>query len=101
MQNASDTRPSVKRHGSFAVYGSETGKVICWFHIDLLPGAPVPSQAEIEREALTSGSRASGLQESSLRLLSINAADVERGKAYAVDLETGTLRKIATPTRPE
>jgi hypothetical protein len=97
MRDSYATAP--QRYPSYVVYEKATRRVAHLFHVELMEGASAPRQNKIERDALISASRAGHTKEASLGVLAISPWDIKPRAKYAVDLKTGTLRKVKTGER--
>ncbi len=87
---------ALRRHASYVVYEKATGRIVQLLRAELMEGASMPQQTEIEREAVISSSRASDMSEASLGVLAVSPSKIKRRAKYAVDLKTRTLRKVKT-----
>jgi hypothetical protein len=96
VPDSSATPSALRRHGSYVVYEKAAGRIVHLLHVELMEGASVPQSTDIEREAVISGSRTSGISEASLGVLAISPSDIKRGAKYAVDLKTGKLHELKT-----
>lgn len=81
------------RYASYAVFSRDTGKIACWFYVDVFPGAETPAESFIQSQALTTGSKSSGGLEAELDMIPITA-EVNTSASYVVDLGTRTLKEV-------
>jgi hypothetical protein len=94
---------SQQSHGrgkhAYVVYESGTGRIVHTVYVDVLKGAEVPSEAEIEKQVMISASHVTGIAEEILSLLSVDPERLKPGMIFEVDPKTRDLceKKASAP----
>ncbi len=83
------------------VYDKVTGQIVHTHHTLVVPGAHVPSDEDIDGDAMSHASRLAKRAPSELAILSVHPAELSdlRRKRYTVDTSTGKLRVTFSGTR--
>jgi hypothetical protein len=91
MERSGSSHSSGRR--AYLVYDAGTGRIAHTVYVDVLKGAEVPSDAEIEKQVLISAAHATGIAQETLRHLAVDPERLKRGMTYEVDPKTGNLRE--------
>jgi hypothetical protein len=85
------------------VYDKGTGQIVHIHHTLVVPGAHMPSNEDIDGDAMSHASRLAQRPPSELAILSVHPAELSdlRRKRYAVDTSTGKLRVTSSDTDKE
>jgi hypothetical protein len=83
------------------IYDKVTGQIVHTHHTLVVPGADVPSDEDIDSDAMSHASKVAKRAPSELALLSVPPAELSdlRHKRYSVDTSTGKLRVTSADTR--
>lgn len=79
---------------AYVVYETETGRVAHTVYVEVLKGAEVPSETEIEKQVLISAAHATGIARETLGQLLVDPQRLKPGMLFTVDPTTREL--IAT-----
>ena len=90
-----------QRHGrqTYLVYETSTGKVAHTVHVEVMRGARIPSETDIEKQVMLSASHVTGIAEKTLGFLMVDQGRLKPGMVYKVNAKTRELieEKASSP----
>jgi hypothetical protein len=84
---------------TYLVYETRTGRIAHTVYVDIMKGAQMPSETEIEKEVMTSATHVTGIAKETLSLLSIGTDRMKPGVLYEIDPKTRNLIMKERPPR--